>query len=145
VLRFTRVPDPPPPGFARDWLARYEQGERDGSCAGCAALDPDGRFAGLALAPAIDAEAGEIELGYIVAADARGRGVGTALLLELTHWAFAEAGAQRVVLLIDTENAGSERVAQRCGYVREGVMRSVHLKQDRRIDQAVWSRLPSDP
>jgi RimJ/RimL family protein N-acetyltransferase len=48
-------------------------------------------------------------------------------------------------LLIDVENVASLRVAQRAGYVHEGVLRSVYLKPGRRIDQAVWSRLPSDP
>ena len=47
--------------------------------------------------------------------------------------------------MIDVENAASERVAERCGYVREGVMRSIHLKQGARVDAAIWSKLPSDP
>jgi hypothetical protein len=38
----------------------------------------------------------------------------------------------------------SERVAARCGYAREGVLRSIHFKPDKRIDAAIWSRLPSD-
>jgi RimJ/RimL family protein N-acetyltransferase len=46
---------------------------------------------------------------------------------------------------LSVENAASERVAERCGYVREGVMRSIHVKQDVRVDAAIWSRLPSDP
>ena len=144
VLRFTRVPEPAPPGFARDWLDRYLAGRADGSRIGFAVEDDAGAFLGLALAPSIDAEAGEVELGYIVAPDARGRGVATALLRELTRWALDELRAQRIVLLIDAENAGSLRVAERCGYVREGVMRSAWVKQDRRADQEIWSRLPSD-
>jgi RimJ/RimL family protein N-acetyltransferase len=145
VLRFTRVPEPPPPGFARSWLARYEAGRRAGTAEGFAAIDADGAFLGLALAPDIDVEGRQLELGYIVAAPARGRGVATAILRELTHWAFTEAGALRAYLLIETGNAASLRVAERCGYVQEGVLRSVHLKQDRRADLALWSRLPSDP
>jgi RimJ/RimL family protein N-acetyltransferase len=141
VLRFTRVPDPPPAGFARDWLDRYRRGD---GCAGFAAEDDDGRFLGLGVAPSIDAEAREIELGYIVAPAARGRGVATELLEQLTRWALEDAGALRVVLLIDAANGASSRVAERCGYVREGLMRSVHLKQGRRTDQEVWSRLASD-
>jgi RimJ/RimL family protein N-acetyltransferase len=43
------------------------------------------------------------------------------------------------------ENAPSKRIAERCGYQREGVMRSIHLKQDRRVDAELWSRLPTDP
>jgi RimJ/RimL family protein N-acetyltransferase len=143
ILRFTRIPEPTPEDFPERWVERYERGRRDGSCEGFAAFDGDG-FVGLALAPTIDRESGEVELGYIVPRAARGRGVATAMLRELTRWAFDSAGAQRIVLIIDVENAASERVAERCGYVREGVMRSSYLKQGIRIDAAVWSRLPTD-
>jgi RimJ/RimL family protein N-acetyltransferase len=145
AVRWTRLPEPMPAGFAESWLARYEQGRADGTGFGWAALGDDGTFLGVALAPHVDAEAREIELGYIVAREARGRGVATEMVRQLTRWAFDEQGAQRIVLLIDAENTASERVAERCGYVREGVMRSVYLKPGRRIDQAVWSRLPGDP
>jgi RimJ/RimL family protein N-acetyltransferase len=145
VLRFTRVPEPPPPGFARNWLARYEAGRRAGTAEGFAALDAHDAFLGLALAPDIDSEGRQLELGYIVAPAARGRGVATAMLRRLTRWAFDDAGALRAYLLIETGNVASLRVAERCGYVQEGVLRSVHLKQDRRADLTLWSRLPSDP
>jgi RimJ/RimL family protein N-acetyltransferase len=145
VLRFTRVPEPPPADFARQWLARYEEARLDGSAEAFAAVDDAGRFVGLALAPSISRESGEVELGYIVAPAARGRGAAAAMLLQLTEWAFSpEVGAQRIVLIINVDNAASERVAARCGYTREGVMRSIHLKQDIRVDAALWSRLPSD-
>jgi RimJ/RimL family protein N-acetyltransferase len=36
-------------------------------------------------------------------------------------------------------------VAERCGYVHEGTLRSSHLKQGIRIDAELWSRLPADP
>jgi RimJ/RimL family protein N-acetyltransferase len=144
ILHFTRIPEPPPEDFPQRWLERYQQGRRDGSCEGFAAIDGDERFLGLALVPTIDREEGEVELGYIVVPDARGQGVASEMLRQLTAWAFASAGAQRIVLIIDVANPASERVAERCGYVREGVMRSVHLKQGIRIDAALWSRLPSD-
>jgi RimJ/RimL family protein N-acetyltransferase len=145
VLRFTRVEEPPPPDFARRWLERYEEGRRDGTREAFVAIDDAGRFLGLALAPEIDRVGREVELGYIVAAAARGRGVATGMLGELTRWAFAETGAARIYLIISVDNPASERVAERSGYVREGVMRSIHLKQDIRVDAALWSRLPSDP
>ena len=144
VLHFTRIPEPPPEDFPERWVERYERGRRDGTCEGFAAVDGD-RFLGLALAPTIDREGGEVELGYMVARPARGRGVATEMLRQLTRWAFEEAGALRIALIIDVENPASARVAERCGYVREGVMRSSHLKQGKRIDAAIWSRLPSDP
>lgn len=144
VVRFTRIPEPAPAGFARTWLDRYEAGERDGTCAGFAALDDAGRFLGIGVAPAIDATSGEVELGYIVASTARGRGIAEEILRQLTAWAFGEAGAQRIVLVIDVENTASSRVAARAGYVREGVMRSNFVKPGVRRDAELWSRLPGD-
>ena len=145
VLRFTRLPVPPPPGFERQWLDRYQAGRRDGTREAFAVVDDDGSFLGMAMAVDIDREAREVELGYIVAPAARGRGVATAALDELTRWAFAELDALRITLIIDVENRASARVAERCGYVLEGVMRSSYLKDDLRIDAGLWSRLPSDP
>jgi RimJ/RimL family protein N-acetyltransferase len=145
VLRFTRVPDPTPDDFPREWLATYETGRRDGTREAFAALDGGGRFVGLGLVFGIDRTEGEAELGYIVAPQARGRGLGTAILRALTDWAFAETGVQRLQLFVDVENPASLRVAERSGYVREGVMRSVHVKNGRRIDAVVLSRLPTDP
>jgi [ribosomal protein S5]-alanine N-acetyltransferase len=66
------------------------------------------------------------------------------MLRALTSWAFAR-GTLRATLIIGVDNPASERVAERCGYVREAVMRSVHLKDERRNDASLWSRLPSDP
>ncbi len=145
VRRFTRIAEPPPEGFARDWIDAYESGRRDGSREGFAALDEDGRFVGIGLAPEIDREARELELGYIVTRAARGRGKGTEILRLLTRWAFDELEAQRLYLIIDVENPASARVAERCGYRLEGVMRSIHVKQGQRADAGLWSRLPSDP
>jgi RimJ/RimL family protein N-acetyltransferase len=145
IVRFTRIPEPPPQDFPRAWLDRYEQGRREGTREAFAAVDGEDRFLGLALAPVIDRDGREVELGYLVAPGARGRGVATSMLTLLTRWAFDEAGAVRAALIIDVGNPASERVAERCGYVREGVMRSVHLKNDVRIDAGLWSRLASDP
>jgi RimJ/RimL family protein N-acetyltransferase len=144
VLRFTRIPDPAPEGFTRAWLQRYEEGRLDGTCAGFAAVDEHGRFLALGVAPTIDAEAGELELGYIVAASARGRGVAGEVLRLLTDWALDELGAQRIVLFVDVDNTRSSRVAARAGYTREGVMRSLSTKPGVRRDAELWSLLPGD-
>jgi len=144
VLHFTRIPEPPPADFERSWIARYEQGRAEGTSEAFAIVE-DGRFLGVALAPHIEPEDQEAELGYIVAREARGRGVATEALRRLTRWAFDELGMQRLVLIIESANAPSVRVAERSGYQLEGVLRSTHLKQGRRIDALQYSRLPTDP
>jgi RimJ/RimL family protein N-acetyltransferase len=144
VLRFTRIPAPAPPGFGARWVDRYTQGRRDGTSEAFAVLDDDGEFLGAVMAPTIDAESRTMELGYVIAPHARGRGVASESLRLLTEWAF-EQGAERLELLIATDNPASRRVAERCGYRLEGVMRSVYFKQGRRGDTELWSRLPADP
>jgi RimJ/RimL family protein N-acetyltransferase len=96
------------------------------------------------VAPRIDQVARTAELGYVLVQQARGRGVASTALRLLTQWAFSELEALRLELLISVENQASQRVAARCGYVREGVLRSLHVKQDVREDTEIWSLLPSD-
>ena len=50
----------------------------------------------------------------------------------------------RLELLISIENEASKRVAVKCGYVREGVLRSLHVQKGVREDLEMWSCLPSD-
>jgi RimJ/RimL family protein N-acetyltransferase len=145
VQRYTYVPSPWVDGFERAWLKRYEQGHEDGTRAGFAIVDEaDGAFLGLIAFVRIDREGREAEAGYIVAPQARGRGIAVRALCMLTDWALQELELERVELRISAGNFASERVAERCGFVREGVLRSVHFKQGLRSDLAVYSRLASD-
>ena len=141
VRTFTRVPTQPPPGFAAYWLARYEEGWCDGSRAGFAIETHDGEFLGLGMFVRIEPEGRQGEIGYVVDPAARGRGVATRTLQLLTDWGFSQLGMKRIELWIDTTNSGSERVAERAGYVLEGVLRSVWFKEEIRRDFGIWSRL----
>jgi len=145
LLRFTRIPEPVPPGFASAWLERYEEGRRDGSREAFAIVGGEGEFLGIAMAPRIDRESQTAELGYVVAPVTRGRGVATEALRRLTAWAFEELGMLRLELMISVENPASKKVAERCGYVFEGVLRSLYFKPGLREDTEIWSRLATDP
>lgn len=145
VVRHTRVPSSPPPGFGATWVARYVDAWSEGNRAGFAILDGDGVFLGFVAVVDHDAEGAQAEIGYVVAPEARGRGIAARALGLLTEWALDDLGLQRVELRIDPENVASIRVAERCGYVREGIFRSLHFKEDLRGDTAVYSLLPGDP
>jgi RimJ/RimL family protein N-acetyltransferase len=145
LLRFTRIPEPVPSGFARAWVERYAEGRRDGSRESFAIVDDAQEFLGLVMAPHIDRETATAELGYVVAPAVRGRGVATEALRQLTRWAFDDLGMLRLELMISHDNEGSKKVAERCGYTFEGVLRSAYFKQGMREDTEIWSRLPTDP
>jgi RimJ/RimL family protein N-acetyltransferase len=144
IMRFTRVPDDADQAFVSGWIGRYESGWADGSRAGFAVFDHERALVAFAAFVELDRAGREGEIGYAVGAQARGRGVATRSLQLLTRWGFDELGLARIELLIDVENAGSARVAERVGYTLEGVLRSKHFKAGRRTDLAVWSRLPGD-
>jgi len=145
VVRNTRVPSSPPPDFASLWVGRSVEGWQDGSRAGFAILSPEATFLGFGGLVDLDLDAGQGEIGYVVAPEARGRGVASRALRLITGWAIDELGLERVELHIDPENTASIRVAERCAYVREGVLRSLHFKDAIRADTAIYSMLPADP
>jgi len=145
VLRFTRVPDPPPADFVESWLQRYEAGRADGTREAFTIEDPaDGRFLGIAVAPSIRRDERTAELGYVIHPDARGRGVATVALERLTAWAFSDLDAVRLELLISTANPASKRVAEHNGYHYEGTLRSMFVAPGRWEDSEIWSRLSTD-
>ena len=145
IKEFTLVPTNGGVSFVRSWIRRYDEGWRNGDRAGfiVRAVEDDG-FLGFASMFRLDLPAREGEIGYAVAPEARGRGVAGRALELLTAWGFDELGLERLELRIAVANPASERVAARSGYLREGVLRSVHFKEGRRADIGIWSRLRDD-
>jgi RimJ/RimL family protein N-acetyltransferase len=144
VVRFTRVPVGADETFTRAWIRRYEDGWGDGSRAGFAIRALDGAFLGFAAVVDLNLDQREGEIGYMVAPAARGRGIALRALGLLTRWGFDELGLLRLELRIDVQNPASASVAERAGYQRDGVLRSVYVKDGVRADVAVWSRLSQD-
>ena len=66
-------------------------------------------------------------MGYWVAARARGQGVCTRALRLISRHAIEELELQRVDLVTDPDNLASQRVAEKVGFQREGVLRA-HLR-----------------
>ncbi|MDE0579049.1 MAG: GNAT family protein, partial [bacterium] len=74
----------------------------------------------------------------------RGQGITTEALNLITDWAFSEHGMARVHLVTHVDNPESQRVAERCGFQREGVLRAWQKMKDDQPDVVMWSRLPGD-
>jgi RimJ/RimL family protein N-acetyltransferase len=84
-------------------------------------------------------------IGYWVAAPARGQGICTRALRLLSRHALEELELQRLELITDPDNVASQRVAEKVGFRREGVLRA-HLRHpDGRIrDSVMFSLLPGE-
>ena len=83
-------------------------------------------------------------VSYWLAADARGKGYATAAVRLLSRWAFETLGLERLELCAHPDNTTSQRVAERAGFMREGVLRSVMTVKGTRWDVVLFSLLPDD-
>jgi RimJ/RimL family protein N-acetyltransferase len=84
------------------------------------------------------------EVGYWVKREARGRGVATRALGLVARWALVDKGLGRFQLRADIENEPSQRVAEKAGFVREGVLRSSLVHKGERRDVIMYSLVPED-
>jgi RimJ/RimL family protein N-acetyltransferase len=136
VARWTRVPSPYTEEDALEFITTTEE-------KAFAIVDRgSGELVG-GIGARLEGE-GVVEVGYWIRSAARGRGIATKALVLLARWAFEELGAGRVHLTADPENRASQRVAEKAGFAREGVLRSFHDFKGRRRDAVMYSLLPDD-
>lgn len=108
------------------------------------AIELDGDVVG-GIGMGLNAHEYRATVGYWIAAASRGHGVCTRALRLLSRYALEELAVQRVDLITDPDNLASQRVAEKVGFQREGVLRA-HLRHpDGRIrDSVIFSLLPGE-
>jgi RimJ/RimL family protein N-acetyltransferase len=84
------------------------------------------------------------ELGYVLVARARGRGLATRAVRLLTEWGFGQLGMERIQALVHPENPASGRVLERLGFRREGLLRSYRAEPEGREDRVIYAVLPGE-
>jgi RimJ/RimL family protein N-acetyltransferase len=121
IPRWTFVPSPYSLQDARAFLEMSAEEEAAGKSVNLLAVDPaDDRLLGSVSLMELDHERGYGEIGYWVAAEARGRGIATRAVRMLADWARAELGLTRIDLLPHKDNAASRRVAEKAGFADTG-------------------------
>lgn len=83
-------------------------------------------------------------LGYWLAPAARGRGVASRAVRLIACWAFETVLLARLEITCGPDNHGSQSVAQRCGFTREGLLRSHLAFKSGRRDTVVFGLLPGE-
>lgn len=108
-----------------------------------AVVDEDDRLCGLV---AVTVELDDIGwFWYWMAKSHRGRGWTSRAAATVASWALDEVGLHRLELGHRADNPASGVVAQRAGFVREGIQREKFLVDGQRVDAVSYSRLRSDP
>jgi ribosomal-protein-alanine N-acetyltransferase len=87
---------------------------------------------------------GTAEITYDVSPSHWGRGIATAACRAATLWAFNVKGWHRVQATTLLQHARSQRVLERCGYQKEGLVRNLRLVRGRPMDYWLYSAIPGD-
>jgi RimJ/RimL family protein N-acetyltransferase len=90
-----------------------------------------------------DWERGQCEIGYWLFERARGQGIATRAARFLADYAFS-LGLERIEARVLVGNLASERVLERAGFRREGVLRSLPVRSGGRFDMTLFSLLPGE-
>ena len=107
------------------------------------AIEEEGRLVGSISLRVDGNETGTV--GYWCLREARGRGIVPRALRLISRYGLEELGLGRVELVTDPDNVASQRVAEKVGFTREGVLRSHLLHPDgRRRDSVMFSLLPGE-
>lgn len=91
----------------------------------------------------INRELGQCEIGYWLFHYARGKGIATRTARFLAEHGFS-IGLERIEARVAAGNPESERVLERAGFTREGVLRSLPRRSGGREDMVLFSLLPGE-
>jgi RimJ/RimL family protein N-acetyltransferase len=106
------------------------------------AIEVDGEAAGgIGFVRGSDVERFGAEIGYWLGEAFWGRGIVTEALILVTDYAFGTFNLLRLFALPFADNAGSIRVLEKAGYVREGLLRSSCVKYGQPREQALYARV----
>jgi RimJ/RimL family protein N-acetyltransferase len=141
TARWTTIPVPYGEEDARAWLQRCEIAWAEGA-APFAVVERASDEVAAAITLWVHGRVGE--LGYWAAPEFRGRGYVPRAVNLVCAWAFGELELPRLQLSTFPGNGSSERVAEKCGFSREGLLRSWLEQRGERRDVLMWSRLPND-
>ncbi|KAL3507890.1 hypothetical protein ACH5RR_033272 [Cinchona calisaya] len=86
------------------------------------------------------------EIGYVLASKYWGKGIATKAVKLVASTIFVEwPHLERLEALVDVENVGSQKVLEKVGFSREGVMRKYCLLKGKPRDMVMFSLLSTDP
>jgi len=123
---------------ARTWIEEQARAF-DAKTAFQFAIVVDDRYAGAIGLNDVDNGNRRANLGYWVRTSAVGHGVATAAVMKLHRWAMDNTGLFRLELLIAVGNLASQRVAEKAGAMREGILRQRIIVHDVAHDAVLYS------
>jgi RimJ/RimL family protein N-acetyltransferase len=145
IVRWTRVPADYAEADARSYLHQRYEAALAGLTAPFAVTDArSDRLLGSISLLRFSWGHARGEVGYWLAAWARGQGHATRAVRLVCGWGFSALRLERISLLAATGNPASQRVAERAGFTREAVLRSYMRNGLERQDMVMYGLLKGE-
>jgi RimJ/RimL family protein N-acetyltransferase len=140
-----QLPSPYTEDDARAYLEICREGWADGTQTNFAITDGGGPLGSVGVRW-VERDQGVAEVGYWMAAEARGRGLCTRAVRLVSRWVLTECDGERLQLRADEQNPASRKVAENAGFTQEGILRSSRYnpRLGRRVDFVMYSLLPAE-
>ena len=123
----------------REW---YEEMRGDPACVIWCIETEEGQPIGNLGLHAIDEGQGRATLGIFIGEKGQwGRGYGTDATRQVLRYAFGEMGLRRVDLGADGDNVRGIRCYEKCGFVREGLLRAYRMRRGEPVNAVVMGVL----
>jgi ribosomal-protein-alanine N-acetyltransferase len=81
------------------------------------------------------------EIGYILLPEFHGKGIITEAVKRLIKYGFNDLKLHSIEAVIDPENFASEKVLQKCGFVKEAHFKEAEFYEGRFLDKVIYSLL----
>lgn len=144
IPRGTTVPAHYTDKLGREWIERQWSRQSSGQGLSLAVIEEaTGLAVGLVYLRLRKPE-DHCEIGYWLVPTARGRGLCTEAVRLVSKWTLADTGVYRLYAHVVPDNEASLAVMQKCGFTREGVLRSFLRYPDVQFDVVSLSLLEDD-
>lgn len=136
------------PGYslndATTWIELTTLGRENRSLFDFAVFDGDGTYAGACGLNWIDVDHRVANLGYWIRTSRTRRGVAPAAVRQVYQWAFANTPINRIEILAAVGNVASQRVAEKSGARRDGVLQKRLMVRGAPVDAVLFSIIRPD-
>lgn len=124
------------------FLGGLEQAWSEGSAFCLAAHEKQGNaFVAQVYIQPLNRPAGIVEIGYFSDVDHEGQGYVAEAVRRTVRFLFEDVGVHKVSLVCDEDNGRSRRLAERCGFILEGILKEHELNKDGRRPNRCYYRL----
>ena len=81
------------------------------------------------------------EIGYMLSPDHHGKGIIPEAVNRLIKYGFEDLKLHSIEAVIDPENYASEKVLQKCGFVKEAHLKESEFWEGKFLDKVIYSLL----